>query len=199
MPQNIDQVIVVIAFLIPGFIFTRVFGFSIPLRGREAGALVLDSIAASAINYALLSPLVWLLLKEPFSSRHPRLVMLAWFVVLFVSPVVLGLLAARLVEGPRARRLRRALRLIHPVPKAWDYFFRQGKGCWVVAKLKDGGLLAGLYGMNSFASSYPDEEDLFLEKTCTLSADGKISGLVQLSEGVILRMSEVRVIEFFRL
>ncbi|MFQ5664189.1 MAG: DUF6338 family protein [Terriglobia bacterium] len=197
MPETLSQVVVVILFIIPGFVFTRVLGFSIPLRGRETAPLVLDSLAVSCINYALLSPVVWVTMRENFSAQHPVWFAGLWFVILFFSPTILAFLAIRFVDSPRAQWLRRALRLTHPIPKAWDYFFRQGKQCWVLATLKDDRIVAGLYSTDSFASSYPEEEDLYLEKLCTLSPEGRITGLVEGSEGVILTMADVELLELY--
>lgn len=199
MPENVDQVLVLIAFLIPGFVFTRLLGFSIPAKGREATAVVLDSLAMSCINYALLSPLVWVASREKFLLEHPVGTAISWFIILFLFPSLLALLAGIYVDHPKAKWLRRVLRLTHPVPKAWDYFFRLGKSCWILATLKDGRIVAGFYGSNSFASSYPDEEDLYLERLCSLSPEGKITGFVERSEGAILKMGEVSLIEFYSL
>jgi hypothetical protein len=197
MPENLNQVVVLIAFLIPGFVFTRLLGLSIPSRTREATSIVLDSLAMSCVNYAFLSPLVLLLTRGEYTRGHPIWAALGWFAVLFLSPGVLAVLAGIFVDSPKAKWLRRALRLTHPVPKAWDYFFRQGKICWIMATLKDGRLVAGLYGSKSFASSYPDEEDLYLERLCSLSSDGRITGFVTRSEGAILKMDEVSLLEFY--
>ncbi len=199
MPETVNQVVTVILFLIPGFIFSRVFGFSIPMRSRETASLVLDSIAASCFNYALLSPLVWVLTRDDFSAKHLGWAGAGWFVILFVSPVILALLAIRVIDSPRAKWIRRVLRIAHPIPKAWDYFFRQGKSCWVLATLRDGRIVAGLYSTDSFASSYPDKEDLYLEKLCTLSREGKITGLMEGSQGAILQMGDVELLEFYGL
>ena len=65
--------------------------------------------------------------------------------------------------------------------------------------MRDGRVVAGLYGTKSFASSYPDEEDLYLQTLCALSPEGEITGIVEGSEGAILRMSEVSLLEFYSL
>jgi hypothetical protein len=63
--------------------------------------------------------------------------------------------------------------------------------------MKNGKVVAGLCGNKSFASSFPADEDLYLEKVCTLSADGKMDGIVPNSMGAIIRMENVALIEFF--
>ena len=199
MPESIPQIVVLVLFIIPGFVFTRLFGFSVPLRSRETPNLILDSLSASCFNYGLLFPLLWVILGSDFSSQHPFLFAASWFVILFAFPALLAALAIHGIESRKFQWLRHSFRLIHPVPKAWDYFFRQGKPCWVLAILNDGKVVAGLYSTNSFASSYPDEQDLYLEKLCALSSDGKMIGLIERSEGAIIHMDQVRLLEFYSL
>lgn len=199
MPQTASQVFVIILFIIPGFVFTRVLGLFIPLRIKQTTQLILDSLAMSCVNYALLSPLVWVITNENFSSKYPVWFLVLWFSILFLSPLFFAWIAIRFIDSPKLRGFRQTLSLTHPIPKAWDYFFREGKQCWVLATLRDGRMIAGLYGAKSFASSFPAEEDLYLEKLCKLSPEGKMEGLTPASEGFILRMENIEVLEFYSL
>lgn len=199
MPEGIPQVVVLILFVIPGFIFTRIVGFSIPLRSRDTLQLVLDSIAVSCINYALLSPLVWTILRQNLESNHPVAFVASWFGILFAFPVVLAVLTIKGIEHEKFTWLRKVFSLTHPVPTAWDYFFRRARPCWVMATLKNGKVVAGLYSGHSFASSYPDAPELYLEQLCNLSPEAKMIGLKDQSEGAIIRMDQVQMLEFYSL
>jgi hypothetical protein len=196
MPESIPQIVIIVLFVIPGFVFTRIFGFSVPFRSREAPNLILDSLSVSCINYGLLFPLLWFILRAEFSSQHPFLFAVSWFLILFGFPALLAILVILGLETQRFQWLRRSFRLVHPVPKAWDYFFRQGKQCWVLAHLKDGKLVAGLYSTDSFTSSYPESQDIYLEKLCSLSPDGKMTGVIDRSAGAIIVMDQVQLLEF---
>jgi hypothetical protein len=156
MPTTIGAVLVIVAFVIPGFIASRVLSSAYPR-------------------------------SEPAEGR----------LVLLLTPVVIGLVLVKAIDTNWGRRFRHAFGIVHPVPKAWDYFFRQGTPCWIVATLKDGRIVAGLYGPNSFASSFPSEEDLYLEKLCKLSPQGKIEGVADFSIGGIIRMENVQLLELF--
>jgi hypothetical protein len=46
--------------------------------------------------------------------------------------------------------------------------------------LKDGNKIAGTYGENSFTSSYPSEEQIFLEETWVLNKEGRFERLVKI-------------------
>ncbi len=58
-------------------------------------------------------------------------------------------------------------------------------------------MIAGLYAGNSFASSFPAAEDLYLEKICRLSAQGEIEGIADFSRGGIIKMENVETLELF--
>ncbi len=181
MPATLSALLIAVAFLMPGFIASRVLSFVYPQTEAAEARTVLTAITLSCLNYALLS---WLFVLAWKQLWYENIVFLAAFVFffLFVSPVVIAWLG-----------------VMHPIPKAWDYFFHQGAPCWVVATMKDGKVIAGLYGNDSFASSFPADEDIYVERVCMLSAEAKIEGLVTDSIGAIIRMENVALLEFFQI
>jgi hypothetical protein len=196
MPETSNAVLILLVFLVPGFIASRVLTLAFPREEPSEGRMVIEAIALSCFNYGLLSWLFVLAWKEGWLDDPSVLALLA-VLALFVSPVVLGFFLIWASDSPWVASLRRRFRLTHPVPKAWDYFFRQGVPCWVVATLRDGRIVAGLYGGDSFASSYPASEDIYLERLCRLSPDGKMIGLADYSLGGIIRMENVELLEFY--
>jgi Family of unknown function (DUF6338) len=196
MPSSTAAVLIIVAFVMPGFIASRIVSFTLPGMEPSDGRLVLTSITLSCLNYAVLSPLLVSAWLGKWYENSLAIATLA-FCVLFVSPVLTGLAIPQIVESEWGKRTRERFQMMHPVPKAWDYFFRLGTPCWVVATMKDGHVLAGWYGMNSFASSFPAQEDLYLEKTCNLSPEGRILQVRESSQGAIIRMEEVRMLEMF--
>ena len=51
-----------------------------------------------------------------------------------------------------------------PFPTAWDYYFDKRNPSWVLVHLKDGTLIGGLFGDDSYATSFPTDGDIYLEK-----------------------------------
>lgn len=196
MPTSIQAVMVVIVFLIPGFVASRVLSYAYPTSEPSDARLILTAIMHSCINYALLSWVFILSWKKLWYLNTAFLVFLA-LVTLFVSPVLTTLGLLKLLEKNWIRRLRQTFGLPHPVPKAWDYFFRRGIPCWVIATLKSGRVIGGLYGSNSFASSYPSTEDVYLEQLCNMTPEGTMAGITALTVGGIIRMEDVELLEFF--
>lgn len=196
MPTTVSAVLVILVFIIPGFISNSVFSLVFPRTEPGDTRTILTAITFSCLNYAFLSWLLILMWKESWYRSIGMLVGIA-FVALFASPVAVALAFAKMIDTEWGRKVLARFRIINPVPKAWDYFFRQAIPCWVIATLKDGRVFAGLYGENSSASSFPAEEDLYLEKLCRLSAEGKIEGVAPYSMGGIIRMEYVASLEFF--
>ncbi len=57
--------------------------------------------------------------------------------------------------------------------------------------LKDGNKIAGTYGENSFTSSYPSEEQIFLEETWVLNKEGRFERLRESTKGSIILFSNM--------
>jgi hypothetical protein len=195
MPTSIQAVLVVIVFLIPGFVASRILSYAYPAPEPSDARLILTAIMHSCLNYALLSWLFILSWKKAWYSNTAFLVFLT-VLALFVTPVLSSLGVIRFLQGNWFRSFRGTFKLRHPI-RAWDYFFRTELPCWVIITLRSGRVIGGLYGRKSFASSYPNEENLYLERLCNMGADGTITGLSELSVGGIIRMQDVELLELF--
>lgn len=96
-----------------------------------------------------------------------------------------------------------------PEPRAWDYLWRRGPRGVVRLKLKSGTWLAGVYdtpteGARSYASGYPEEQDLYL--SLQLQVDPESGEFVRDAadrpqpvegkSGLLLRWSEIEFLDF---
>jgi len=64
---------------------------------------------------------------------------------------------------------------------------------------KSGKVMAGLYGPNSFASSLPEQRDIYIEKLLKLDQSGHVVELVENSAGALVMMEEVERMQFFEI
>ena len=196
MPTTFSAVLVIVAFVIPGFIASRILSFAYSRSAIAEGQAILEAITLSCLNYALLSWLLaWAWIQHWY--QQPLLLATVVFCILFVTPVVIALILVKIFDTDWGLRLRLSYGVAHPVLKAWDSFFRRGRLCWVVATMKGGRIFAGYYGPNSYASSFPADEDVYLEKLCKLSPKGKIEGVAEFTAGGIIQMKNVETLEFF--
>lgn len=199
MPETFSQVLVLLVFIIPGFILIRVKRLAYPTAEESTASMVLDSLALSCLVHGLCSPVwVWAYVSRTYVDA-PALFGIQIFTVLFVVPVLLGIFFNLFSRTGRARWLREFLGVPHPDPTAWDHHFRKGRAYWVWLTFKSGQVMAGLFGPNSFASSFPHEQDLYVEKLLSLDKHGRVQRWVEDSAGALVKMADLERIEFFEI
>jgi hypothetical protein len=186
-----SKLILFIAFVVPGFIAIKAYELLSPSQERDSSKQLIDAVSYSCLNYAVLIWPIYYLEAINLSKSHPNLYVLFYFGVLFVVPVLL-------VIGWRFLREFEWLQKFvpHPTQKPWDFVFSQRKVYWVTVTLKNGAKIAGMYGPNSFASSAPSDEQIYLEEQWILNDDGGFDRAVEQTSGVIVLSSEILSIEF---
>jgi len=197
MPATLAQILVLLVFIVPGFIVIRVKRVAYPKAEESTLSIVLDSLALSGLVHVVCFPIWYWIYASRSYVTSPRLFVLQVVVILLVVPVLFGILFNFSVRTEKARWLREFLYFPHPDPTAWDYHFRKGKAYWIWLTFKNGHVMAGLFGPNSFAGSYPNRQDLYIEKLLSLDEDGKVKALIENSAGALVRMDDLDRIEFF--
>lgn len=188
---EIDKLLLFIAFVIPGFISIKAYQLAFPSKSRAASEQIVDAIAYSCINYALLSWLIFAVEDSRMKEAHPGLYYSFYVFVLFVAPVIWVWIWVRLRKMDVFQK-----NAPHPVSKPWDYVFSQRKSYWILVYLKNGEKVGGRYSEKSFVSSYPAEEQIYLEETFIVR-DDLLDRPVKHSAGIIIMGSEISRIELF--
>ena len=173
--ETVPDLFFVIAVFVPGFIYTGVLSQFVPLRqNKEKELIFLRLLIATAVNYALCSPLIYLLYTSGLFLGTPFLQAISWFIIILLVPTILGLLRAASVQkdvfAPVFKRLR--LRPINPIPTGWDWIFSRTEPCYVLITLTNETQIAGYFGPMSMASSDPDRKDIYIEKLYKVPDDG---------------------------
>ncbi|GAA1585086.1 DUF6338 family protein [Kribbella hippodromi] len=199
-PSTVLQVALLILFVLPGISYQFVRE---RLRGavageRQVGERVLRAVTASILLdslYAVIAgpALVRVVHRDDVSGwdavrQQPRLVGLLALVLFIVIPSA----AALLVSLWQRRRLNAAYR---STPTAWDHMFRSSRSCFVRARLKDGTWVGGWYGGRSYASSYPEPAEVFLESAWRMNPDGSFASRIAGTAGLYVRTADTDVIE----
>ncbi|HEX5156648.1 MAG TPA: DUF6338 family protein [Ktedonobacterales bacterium] len=209
-PTDLSGLLIILLFLVPGLITRTVIATSIPRHEQGAQAWLVEIMLFSAIGFVIFAVFYGILLLfgnfppmdlRRFPPKDPPLLVAALFYVFFfmIVPLVLGYILVVLFERGFFSRTFERLRVkaAHPAPRAWDYFFSQQQQALVVVSLTNGEKLAGYMGGASFASSYPANEDLFLERQLRVS-NGTITGnLLPNTKGVWIQGSQICCIEFY--
>jgi hypothetical protein len=195
--SNYETVLYTALFLIPGFVMSSAYSSLIPSRNSDPQTSLLRFLIFSLLNYVLWWWLLYDLVKQKYWENHAILWVLMLFVLFVISPYILGLLAGMSTKKEWTRKLLKKIGLnpIHRVPTAWDYVM--DRPAWVVITLKDDSTVYGFYGGNSFASTVPNERDIYVEVTYDFDDHQWISD--ERSGGIWIPQSEIKHIELFNL
>ena len=184
----------------PGFVWSSVLSMLLPRRSVGKEVLALQLLTLSCINHGLWSwALVWIVRSE-FLDHYPYLGGLFLAVIIFVSPVTLGLATAKLQQtgavGGFLRRL--GFRTVDSIPTAWDWYFSRQEPCWALVTLRSGFQVYGLLGAASFAGDDPGHRDLYLEASYRILPTGDWAP-VEDTAGVLIMPDQIATIEFRKL
>ena len=87
--------------------------------------------------------------------------------------------------------------MINPTKSAWDSFFSKRESYYVIVTLKNGRKIGGKYGRNSFSSTYPNPEELYLEELWQLNERNGFENIEPKTEGILITEQEISTIEFY--
>lgn len=189
-----DKLLLFIAFAIPGFISLKVYNALIPSPSKDTSQQLLDAVAYSCVNYALLFWPIYEIETSQTKNLYPSTYMAFYAGVLLVAPIIW----ACLLRWLRTTQIFQGV-LPHPTEKPWDYVFGQRKAYWIIVTLKDGTQIAGRYDSASFTSNAPHPEQLYLQETWVLNDDGGLERPKQDTAGILILSNEISTIEFFNI
>jgi Family of unknown function (DUF6338) len=191
---DLQTLVLFIYFVVPGFVMVKAFDLIVPTERRSFGDSIVEVISYSFIVLVIwIWPLIGILSLE--GNIHP----VSYYGLLFVTTILIAFvtpafLAWRFYKSRTVGFLRG--KTPHPAPTSWDWFFEQGKIYWVRFHLKDGEKLGGYYGANSFATSFPNTQQVYVEELWRLDEEGTIVQQVTGTRGAIINKEDCELIEF---
>jgi hypothetical protein len=188
-----NKLLIFILFVIPGFFSIKVYGLLYPSQTKKFADQLIDAIAYSSMNYAFWIMPIYYFIKNKYYEQNFLLLWLIVVLVLFVSPIIWVFIWKKLRETNYVQK-----NMPHPIEKPWDYVFSQNLSYWIIVTLKDGTQLAGKYADESFTSSSPSSEQIYLEESWKLNKDGGFKRMHSESNGVLIVTSEISYLEFFQ-
>jgi hypothetical protein len=190
---DIDRLILFVIVFLPGFVSLKIYDLLVPSHRRDFSKSMFDVIAYSVINFALALPLIYLIHTVSSLYDHGWAAIISLIIVVFIVPTGLPFLMVKIFSWPVVAR-----RIIHPIPKPWDYFFGQKIRCWVIVHLKDGRRIGGRFDTNSFASSFPNKEQIYIEEVWKIDELGAFQEPINCSMGIIIAEENILGLEFFK-
>jgi len=175
----------IILFVVPGFVSLKIWGFIYPSKKILISELLIEAIIFSSFNYFVTIWLYFILNKTHF-------IWVYYVGALLIFPFLWPILLKVVLNSKLLKQ-----RIISLVPKSWDYFFNKRESCFMLIHLNNGRIIGGLYGPNSFASSYPEEEDVYLQEIWKIDEEGRFMEKIPDSKGLLVNHNAIEYIEFF--
>lgn len=204
MPATWVALAIVIIFLIPGFLADFLLGNWAPRPKREATEIVLTSLLFSLLSLAIISfALVptWVDADRQGYREyaHANALWLTFLAIvgLIALPVVEVLVVGNLTKWPPfVNFVQRWLGLrIRPAPKAWDYLWGQDRNLYAIVTLSDGSRIGAGWSRQSWASGFPNDEDVYFEVVYSLTEGGRLDAVVPHTAGLLLKRADILSVE----
>src|SRR6266404_3303595 len=106
---NFDLVFFTVSFLVPGFVWSSVLTMLLPRRQAGKEMRFLEFLTLSCINHGLWSWALFLMFRTGFVDHHPDWSAVFLVGIIFVSPIVLGLVTGKLQQTEAVAGLLRWL------------------------------------------------------------------------------------------
>ena len=178
--------------LVPGLVILFIRSQFVTDRKPSHSAMLVSYFTVSLVYYAFAFPLF-----EFIQSLYEYKGILAWLVLVFVGPALLGLLLGINIQNNLLHRFLQFCRLnpVHAIPTAWDWKFGNMTPQWVLVTLKDDTRFVGFCGQESFISSDPMERDVYTEQIYDIDDNNEWSSPGR--KGILIAPGEVKTIEFW--
>jgi hypothetical protein len=183
LTENTIQLLII--FVAPGFISLKIWGLIHPSQKILISESLIEAIIFSSFNYIIT---IWLYLI----TKNTNFIWIYFLIVLIVFPILWPILLKAILDLKFFKKI-----IISLIPKSWDYFFSKRECCFMLVHLNNGRIIGGLYGIDSFASSYPEKEDIYLQEVWKVDAEGKFIERVIGSKGLLVNYDAIEYIELF--
>ncbi len=189
------DIIKFIIFIIPGFISMKIWCLIVANDSKKIAENVLEVISYSCFNYAALSWLILIINKNfEWFTLHTFWLIIFILLILLIFPILWPILLYKIRTTTFFKN-----HFMHPIPKPWDYFFSKKEGCFILIHLNNGAKIGGLFSSDSYASSFPNKEDLFIEQVWEINDKGEFIKEIEGTRGLWVSNSCFEYLEFFKI
>ena len=205
--------IIVVLIFIPGMILSQIVRHAIAFYPNTPNAWHFMSMAAVGLALHVPVYLIWThYLTTWYRCSDPALAgcetldqhwmnATLWVgFAIFAWPVLIGVILVGLVRSDRVNNVLETYGMgsFDRTPSAWDWAVNTTETRWVRIQLRNGSWVAGWYGVDSFASLYKPNKDIYLEEMWYLDAVGDIDQQDPNTDGVWIAHDQIAYMTFQR-
>jgi hypothetical protein len=189
---NIDSVRLFIVLIFPGLISMKIYRLLMPARPIDWSNALVEGLFYSIINFALFLPLIVPIHLDNFPSEHPIWYSICGVAVLLAGPILWPIIITKIF---RSKLLTRRLQISFPT--SWDYFFDKREPVFMLIHLNDGKMIGGYFGNDSYATSFPNHGDIYLQSVFKVNDDGIFDESIEDTKGLLIRKEQYTYLEIF--
>jgi hypothetical protein len=188
-----DKLLLFLIFFVPGFISIKIYDLLIAGERTDFTKSIFEVVGYSALNFAALSWLIILIQSGSFYQNHTFWYFICLIFILFIFPICWPIIYIKLSNCEFLAKY-----ILQLAPSPWDYVFDKRESFWIIIHLRNGKKIGGIYGANSYASAYPDKEQIYLEEVWKIDENEKFKEPIEKSKGMIILGDEILSIELFK-
>tara|TARA_Y100000294_G_C8558851_1_gene338248 strand:+ start:230 stop:826 length:597 start_codon:yes stop_codon:yes gene_type:complete len=187
---NLETIQIFLVFILPGLVSMRVYRLLMPAAKLDWANSLVEGLFYSCINLAIQLPLIVFIHAGNFKETHPVWYGFIGLFILIVGPVIWPIIYCKIV---RSESFLKRLQL--PYPTAWDYFFDKREEVFLLIHLKNDKIIGGFFGPDSYATSYPNEGDIYVQAVYKTDKNGLLNKPIEDTKGLLIRKDEYSYIE----
>lgn len=202
-PTTVTGLLIFLLFVVPGFVYQAVrisvrgrLPFDLELSTRIVRAVVTSGIFGLVYLFILGGTLIDAAHGTGYGFEHPRVgALLALLAGIFIPA---GLALVPVPQWAWIENLRSKLPEVTRydfTPTAWDKAFQSAEDVFIRVLTNDDRWIAGYYGPASYATSYPEPHQLFLEKAFEVSSNGTIGAEIEGTAGVVIDCTQIQLLQ----
>ncbi|MBG6219093.1 hypothetical protein IWX75_003584 [Arthrobacter sp. CAN_A6] len=209
-PQDLLQLLVIVGAVVPGFAYQisrrQVRGpspdeqsFSIRILRSIATSVIFVCVYIAVLGY----PPLGIRLNDEGLPASWRLVAISTLLLALVIPwltargIYYVMTIPKVADTASAFTQKWNLRSQwDPTPSAWDFAFNGRKAGWVRVQTSDGTWMGGWFGDSSFATSFPEPREIFIEQGYAIDEHGVFTDQISAPNGLYIRCDDIRLLDF---
>lgn len=186
---KLEYILAFATFILPGFLIMKIIRLKVPNKDFLLKDMLFEAFSYSLLNLSIFGWIPYLLLSNNYIDWST----IAFIFILVVSPIIL---ATGYIKTVSSKFFGKHFDI--QMPTAWDWYFSQRPNSVLLVKMKDGSEIIGYFGETSYATSYPNDGSIYIEKVYVKDSDGTLSR-VENSNGILIAKDQYTTIEFYNI
>ncbi len=189
MFSDLNSILNIFPYFILGFISIKIWEFITPISQKRASEIYMEILLYGIIYKEIYD----------FFNRHVTLIIYHKTIdiskIIILSIVILTPFIIKFILNLDWIKSQIVNTL---TPTAWDHFFLKKECCFIEVHFTNNKTpIIGLYGLDSYVSSYPRERDIYLEKIYKKKPDGTLEEIEE-TKGVYIPSANIKFVLFWK-